>query len=63
MHKKNKYLREKYIQTAKENGLMYKWISQKLSISNSTMSNWRLGNFDMAEEKLNTIESFLKKYE
>lgn len=63
MIQRNISSRKRLIEVVEEHGIRYNFISKKLGISNSTLSHFKLGNFDLGKEKLEVIEDFLKHYD
>lgn len=60
---RNDNVRSKVNQSRKENGFMLKHMASKVSISTTSISTWRTGNMNFIDEKLDAIETFLKRYE
>lgn len=60
---RNESVRNKVIQSRKENGFMIKFMSAQSGISNTTIASWRTGRMNFMDEKLDKIEEFLKRYD
>lgn len=60
---KNESIRERLDCVVKSNGIKLKFMAIKVGISNTTISSWRTGSINFMDEKLNTIEKFIRVYE
>jgi len=60
---RNDSIRERLDKVIKTNGIKLKFMAIKVGISNTTISSWRTGNINFMDEKLNSIEKFIKVYE
>lgn len=60
---RNESVRNKVEQSRKENGFMLKFMAKKVSIPLSTISSWRTGKINFIDDKLDSIDTFLKSYE
>jgi transcriptional regulator with XRE-family HTH domain len=60
---RNESIRERLDSVVKSNGIKLKFMAIKVGISNTTISSWRTGSINFMDEKLNTIEKFIRVYE
>ena len=59
----NKLLRGRFNKIMKENGLKLVWVSEKTKLKNTSLSSWRNNGFEFGKDKLDIVESFVKRYE
>lgn len=60
---RNERARSEIVRVVNDNGLKWKFISEKLSMKLPNVSNWRKGLYQFGEDKLNQIETLIEKYD
>ncbi|WP_026565885.1 helix-turn-helix domain-containing protein [Bacillus sp. UNC41MFS5] len=63
MNEANKRIRAIFIKKLEDNGLKMKFVAEKVGIEYTTLSKWKNGVFNFAEDKLKKIAYFLEQLE